>query len=85
MTQRMTDDERMEARDRARGKADDRAYDRLERRSKAAEALIGHLQGENGFRFYINIRSANGTMTGAIKEFQTEGGAIAYLIRNQYV
>lgn len=65
--------------------AEDRYLDRLERLVKLAEPLVGHLQGEKGLRYYINIRSAAGRLTGAIREFGTEIAAIDYLIRNRYV
>jgi hypothetical protein len=65
--------------------AEDRYLDKLERLVKLAEPLVGHLQGEKGFRYYINVRSAAGRLTGAIREFASEGLAIDYLIRNRYV
>ncbi len=85
MTKRMSDDDLMDARDRARSKADDKAYDRMERVYKDAEPLIGNLQGESGLRYYINVRSKDGRLTGATKEFPTEGAAVDYLVRNHYI
>jgi hypothetical protein len=65
------------------------ASDRMDRKERAAEALIGHLQGEKGARVYINVRDRNGRLTGAVKEWpDTRTGhldAVAYLIRNHYV
>lgn len=60
-------------------------YARWDRRSDEAEAMIGELQGERGRRFYINVRSSTGRMTGRIVEFKSRFDAIAYLMRNGYV
>ena len=84
MTARMTDDQLSEARDKARCKADDKAYDRLCRRYDAAEPLIGELCREGRQVFYINLRTRSGKMTGRIKE-GPRGELISYLIRNRYV
>lgn len=65
--------------------AEDRFLDKLDRLSAKALPLVGHLQGEKGLRFYINVRTLAGRLTGAIREFATETAAIDYLIRNRYV
>jgi hypothetical protein len=68
-----------EARDR------DRVCTTLDRKERGAEPLVGELQGERGHRFYINVRSATGRLTGRIREFPRRHDAVAYLIRNNYV
>lgn len=85
MTLRKTDEELMEGRARRRAKYEDRFMDRLDRRMAEAEPLIGELQGEKGHRFYINVRSKDGRLTGAIREFANRSDATAYLLRNNYV
>lgn len=85
MTKPKTLDELFEGREIRRAKQEDRFMAKLDRRMDAAEALIGHLQGEKGFRYYINIRSKTGRLTGAIKEFATKLAATDYLLRNRYV
>ena len=56
-----------------------------DRRYGDADALIGELQGEAGHRFYINVKTAHGRMTGRIREFAHRSDAVNYLIRNRYV
>ena len=91
MTKRMNDEELYDARDRARAKADDKAYDQIERREREMDKLreemqplIGELQGEAGKRYYINVRTKDGRLTGAIKEFPTNRMAADFLISNDY-
>lgn len=88
MTKRMSDDERMEARDRARGRADDKFLSRDEVLRRKAEPLVGELCREGVTLFYVNIRDRAGRLTGKIKEFTgalAEQNAISYLVRNHYV
>lgn len=68
-----------------RMKYEDRFMAKLDRQMDAAEPMIGELQGEKGHRYYINVRSATGRLTGAIREFATKVEASDYLIRNRYV
>jgi hypothetical protein len=84
MSKRMTNDERMEARDRARAKADDRAYDRIEGKCRAAEELIGVMIQEGQPVHYINLVNKNGVPTGKIK-IGSHINLVDYLIRNRYV
>jgi len=57
------------------------AVRKMDKQLDAADALIGIL---NSGTQYINIRSARGIPTGAIKA-GTRHDLIAYLIRNKYV
>ena len=66
-------------------KAEERALDRLEKREKAAEALVGQLMKEGKLVYYINQRGLTGGLTGKTREFAREGDAIQFLIRNNYV
>jgi hypothetical protein len=75
----------LETRDLRRHRADERAYDRLDRLERQAEPLIGELQGEAGFRYYINLKDRHGRPTGKIKESRSRADLIAYLVRNHYV
>lgn len=70
-----------------RERANDRAIDRMDREYAALNAaqLVGVLQGEKGMRYYINVRRKDGSLTGAIREFNNWSDADAYLIRNHYV
>jgi hypothetical protein len=82
----MDDIERhLENRESRRLASEARFLTRYERQEKLALALIGHLQGESGFRYYVNLKTASGLLTGRIREFKTEGEAIAFLMRNNYV
>jgi hypothetical protein len=58
---------------------------REERLRDLAKPLVGRLQGEQGVRFYINVKTKAGAFTGRIKEFASEFDAVNYLIRNNYV
>lgn len=82
MTRPMNDEARMEARDAARCKADDKAYAILERRMNEADALVGEL---NSGKFYINARNLAGRMTGKTVEFTSRSLAVAYLLAKRYV
>lgn len=88
MTKRMTFDERMDARQAQRMKAEDKFLAIEERRSAAAEALVGELCREGETIHYINVRTRDGGLTGKTKEFPGVtgyGAAINYLMRNRYV
>lgn len=65
--------------------AEDRFFDKLDRLSNAAEALIGHLCREGKTIYYVNIRSKAGALTGRTREFGTNVAATDFLIRNHYV
>jgi hypothetical protein len=65
--------------------AEARTIARLERQERAAAPLIGELQGETGFRYYINIRDRDGRMTGKIKESRSYFELVEYLARNNYI
>lgn len=82
---RMNDEAFLESRQRARMKHEAKYLNKIERREDEAEALIGELQNEKGIRYYINVLTKNGQMTGKIKEFTRKGEAIHYLVRNNYV
>jgi len=76
----------MEARDKRRGKAEDRFLTRLEKRALKAEQLVGELIREGRTIFYINLQTRDGHMTGRTREFgENFGAAIGYLLRNNYV
>lgn len=76
----------MEARDRRRGKADDRFLTRMEKLEQKAKQLVGELIREGRTIFYINLQTRDGHMTGRTREFgENYGEAIGYLIRNKYV
>jgi len=77
MTKPMNDEERFEARDRARWKAADKAYDKLCRRMDAAERLIGELCREGRQIFYIF------PVGGKYRE-GTRSELCAFLLRNNY-
>lgn len=88
MTKAMTFDERMDARQAARMKADGKFLDREERRGNEAERLVGELCREGQPVFYINVARRDGSLTGKTKEFPGQFGwsqAISYLMRNNYV
>ncbi|MBZ9922217.1 hypothetical protein LB579_31555, partial [Mesorhizobium sp. BR1-1-7] len=53
MTARMTDEERIEARERAIFRSDDRFMDRMDRRWTAAEQMIGELCREGRKILYV--------------------------------
>lgn len=65
--------------------AEDRFLEKLDHRMEEARTLIGQMQGEAGLRYYINVRSKAGGLTGSIREFTNEMNAIDYLLRNNYV
>lgn len=75
----------LETRQLRRLRAEPRQVAKLDRQLDEADALIGELQGEAGFRYYVNIRSANGTPTGRIRESRDRASLVSYLIRNHYV
>lgn len=78
----------LEARMSRRLAAEDRYLTRLEKREEAAEALIGELVRMGEVIYYINVRSKDGILTGATKEFigpLAYFDAIEYLLRNNYV
>ena len=80
-----TDEEFLDRRERARFRADARAEVRLDRQHNAAEALVGQLCREEKTIYYINVRSKQGRLTGATREFSHEYDARNFLIRNRYV
>lgn len=77
MTKPMNDEDRFEARDRARWKAADKAYDKLCRRMDAAEAMIGELCREGRQIFYIF------PIGGKYRE-GSPSELCAFLLRNNY-
>jgi len=77
-----TDEEFLDRREIARHRADARAEARMDRRYSDADALIGELNSAP--RFYINVRSKAGHLTGAIRRFQFRHEASSFLIRNRY-
>lgn len=86
----MTKDEQefeylMERRAKRRAVSDDRALDTLSKQMIAAEYLIGELHGENGKRFYVNVRNVKGDFIGRVREFPLWIQAFDYLVRNNYV
>lgn len=80
-----TDEAILETRQLRRMRNDAKAETRMDKQWAAAEALIGELQGEAGFRYYINLRTRDGRYTGKIKESRSFGELVAYLIRNNYL
>lgn len=78
MTKRMNDEDRFEARDRARWKAADKAYDKLCRRMDEAEKMIGELCREGRRVFYIFPVGGN-YREGAPSDL------CAFLLRNHYI
>ena len=84
MTARLPFEQLLENRHTTRMARDDRTVDRLERREREAEALIGELCKEGRQVFYINIKNGRGVNTGRIRE-GTRAELIAYLLRNGYV
>ncbi|QIG67427.1 hypothetical protein EVB39_098 [Rhizobium phage RHph_TM3_3_9] len=72
----------LEARQSRRMAAESRFIDRLERREREAEALVGEL---NSGKFYVNKRDRAGRLTGKEEYFDRHYDAIAYLLRNNYV
>lgn len=74
-----------ERNERRRFAAEARAYDKVGRQIDAADALIGELRREGCTVFYINVRSKDGRLTGATREFSHRWHASSYLIRNRYV
>ena len=78
-------DAQLDTRQLRRMRAEDKALGKLERLEKLAEPLIGELQGETGFRYYINLLDRHGRFTGKTKESRSYGELIAYAIRNGYV
>lgn len=88
MTRRMTFDERMDARQAQRMKAEDKFLAIEERRGREAEGLVGELCREGSTIYYINHRNRQGRLTGRTVEFAGFHGwseAISYLMRNRYV
>lgn len=79
-----TVDQDMDTKELRRLRAEDRFLTRLEKRENDAEALIGELCREGKPVFYINVRKANGSLTGKTKE-GTKSELTAYLIHNNYV
>jgi hypothetical protein len=69
----------LDAREKRRFKADERAYEKMERQMENCEYLIGELCREGKTVFYINTKG------GKIKEFVSRVEACDYLIRNGYV
>lgn len=78
MTKPMNEEERFEARDRARWKADDKAYARLCRRMDKAENQIGELCRDGQQVFYV-------FPVGGKYHEGTQASLIDYLIRNRFV
>ena len=78
MAARMTDDERMDARDRARCRAEAKAVDRLDRQLDAADRLIGELC-RNG-QPVLYVWPAGGKYREG-KRLEL----ISHLIRNRYI
>ncbi|QIG67896.1 hypothetical protein EVB53_094 [Rhizobium phage RHph_Y60] len=74
----------LDARQSRRMAAEDRALDRLERREREAEKLVGELIRAGATVFYINVLDRRGRPTGGTKEFADFGAAISYLLRNNY-
>ena len=60
-------------------------WDRHDRRSDEADALVGELCREGKTLFYINVKNAKGINTGKVREFASRPEARHYLIRNNYV
>jgi hypothetical protein len=77
MTARMTDEERLEARERAIFRSGDRFMDRMERRWKAAEEMIGELCREGRAVFYVF------PVGGKYRE-GSRSNLVDFLIRNNY-
>lgn len=77
MAKRMDDEERFEARDRARWKADEKAYARLCHRMDRAESQIGELCRDGRQVFYVF------PVGGRYRE-GTPAELTAYLIRNHF-
>lgn len=77
-------DRHLEGRQVRRMKEEDRFLDKLERRERAAEQMIGELCREGRTVFYINERSRSGTLTGRVREFGQRWLATDFLLRNNY-
>lgn len=78
MTKPMSEEHRFEARDRARWKADDKAYARLCKRMDKAEGMIGELCRDGRKVFYV-FPVGGKYREGAPAELTR------YLIRNRFV
>ena len=68
-----------------RNASEDRYLERLERRMKAAEALIGELVRDGKTVYYINLMNKAGDYTGKTKESSDSYELTTYLLRNGYV
>lgn len=80
MSRRMTDDERMEARDRARGRAEAKQCDRIDAhldRLEAADARIGELCREGKQVLYVYTAGGR-YREGARRDLRE------FLVRNNY-
>jgi hypothetical protein len=74
----------MQARDNRRKATEDRFLARLEKRTAAAEPLIGELCVEGKAVYYINTLTCDGLPTGQIKK-GAYSDLVDYLMRNNYV
>jgi hypothetical protein len=75
----------LDARFARRTHAENRYLDRLEKKERAAEHLIGELCREGKTIYYINLRDRQNRLTGKIKESASAIALIDYLIRNDYI
>ena len=81
----MNIEQQLEGRQARRLAAEDRFLAKQERQEAEAEQLIGELCVNGQLVYYINIRSANGSMTGRIKKSTSFSELVDYLIRNNYI